>query len=294
VDAEQAPDPSLVAMAQGEIQIPGFVRLRMGRGFYMSVDAEERDERRPFWRTIRGAYVRADQVSTNEPPTHRGVVVGGAWQLPIGFVYRGGTRRLRRVAATQRFRNAGTLERHTPVVAAETLQRNGQDYIVTADGFIVRRNAIRLAEPSERPSEVGEDERWIDVDLSEQILVAYEGDRPVFVTTVSTGREGHDTPLGLFQIKSKHVSTTMDDLDAGEESYLIEDVPWTMYFEGNYAMHAAFWHSGFGRVRSHGCVNLAPADARWVFQWSLPMLPASWHGVFSERGRPGTWIRIRE
>lgn len=292
--AEAAPDPSLVAMASGEVQIPDFVRLRMGRGFYVSIDGEERSGRQTFIRTVRGAYVRDGQLSPNEPPEHRGVVLGGRWQLPVAFVYRGGTRRLRRVGASARFRNDGTVERHTPMIAADVLDRNGRAYVVGRDGSIVRRSAVRMAERVERPAEVGADERWIDVDLSEQVLVAYEGDEPVFVTTVSTGREGYETPVGIFRVRSKHVSTTMDDLDAGEESYLIEDVPWTMYFEGNYALHAAFWHSGFGRVRSHGCVNLAPADARWIFQWSGPTLPASWHGVFAERDRPGTWIRIRE
>ncbi len=122
--------------------------------------------------------------------------------------------------------------------------------------------------------------------------MAYEGDRPVFATTTSTGREGFETPTGLFRIQSKHVSTTMDDLTSEDDAYLIEDVPWTMYFEGNFAIHAAFWHQHFGRPRSHGCVNLAPADARWVFQWSGPEVPTSWHGVFADRTRAGTWIYV--
>ena len=146
----------------------------------------------------------------------------------------------------------------------------------------------------ERPGEIDAEDRWIHVSLSEQTLVAYEGSEPVFATSVSTGREGFETPTGLFRIQSKHVSTTMDDLHSKDEAYLIEDVPWTMYFEGNFALHAAFWHLSFGRVRSHGCVNLAPADARWLFQWSGPTLPASWHGVFARGDAPGTWIYITE
>jgi lipoprotein-anchoring transpeptidase ErfK/SrfK len=117
----------------------------------------------------------------------------------------------------------------------------------------------------------------------------------VFATLVSTGKPGHETPTGLYRIQSKHVSTTMDD-DASEDgAYSIEDVPWTMYFHGNYALHGAFWHYTFGRVRSHGCVNLAPADARWLFQWSSPTLPASWHGIFADpRQNPGTFVFIEE
>ncbi len=294
-EGEDAVDPSLVAAAQGTVSIPDFVRLRMRRGFYVSLDGEEEDAGRRFLRTVRGAFVRAEHLRPNEPPTHRGVVLGGRWQLPVAFVYRTGTHKLRRVPSTGRLEDLGVLERHTPFPVADRLTRQRRAYLVARDGYVVRRSSLRVAEAIERPDSVPPDARWVHVRLSEQTLVAYEGDRPVFATTVSTGRAGFETPTGLFRIQSKHVSTTMDDLNAGEESYLIEDVPWTMYFEGNYALHAAFWHEGFGRVRSHGCVNLAPTDARWIFQWSSPTLPAGWHGIFADqRARPGTWILITD
>lgn len=284
-------DPSLVAAARGQVEIPDFVRLRMGRGFYVSLDGIVTDQGRRFYRTIRGAFVRAERVLENEPPTHRGVVLGQHWQLPVAFVFRSGARRVRRTD-NGTFRNDGTIARHTAYPVGDTMQRGRHEYTVARGGYATRRSAVRIAEPTDRPTEIGTGERWIHVDLSEQTLVAYEDETPVFATTVSTGREGFETPTGLFRVRSKHVSTTMDDLNAGEESYLIEDVPWTMYFEGSYALHAAFWHHSFGRVRSHGCVNLAPADARWVFQWSTPTLPAAWHGMFADEAHVGTWIYI--
>ncbi|MEM9068033.1 MAG: L,D-transpeptidase [Myxococcota bacterium] len=292
--AEDAVDPSLVAAAQGTIEVPDYVRLRMGRGFYVSLDGEVTDEGRRFFRTVRGAYVRANTITGNEPPTHRGVVLGGRWQLPVAFVFRSGTHRLRRLPSSGRLRDLGVVERHTPFPIADRFTRARREYLVARDGYLVRRTSLRVASAIERPTEIPESDRWVHVNLKEQTLVAYEGDHAVFATTVSTGREGFDTPVGIFRIASKHVSTTMDDLNAGEESYLIEDVPWTMYFQGNFALHAAFWHHGFGRVRSHGCVNLAPADARWVFQWAGPVVPAGWHGIFAGDDRPGSWIVITE
>jgi len=293
---EGAGTDALAAAAHAEeldVEVPDFVRMRMRRGFYISIDEEQRDGTRRFFRTVRGAYVRADRVYPNEPPTHRGVVLGGSWDLPVGFVWRGGTHRLRR-RPDGRFRDTGTVDRHTALRVRDTLERHRQTYVVSNAGDVVRRSSVRLAERVDRPEGVTEDERWIHVDLSEQTLVAYEGDRPVFATTVSTGREGFETPTGIFRIKSKHVSTTMDDLH-GDEPYLIEDVPWTMYFEGNFALHAAFWHRSFGRVRSHGCVNLAPSDARWLFQWSGPSVPTSWHGVFSDRDeRRGSAVYVTD
>jgi hypothetical protein len=66
-----------------------------------------------------------------------------------------------------------------------------------------------------------------------------------------------------------------------------------MYFKGGYALHAAYWHDDFGRPRSHGCVNLAPIDARYVFLWSTPSVPEHWQATYAgESTEPGTTINI--
>ena len=278
-------------MVEAEPELPGILRMPMRRGFTASLDGEVVDAGRRFYRTVRGAFVRANRLHRRIPSTHRGVALGATWQLPVGFVWRGGTRRLRRRG--DRFLNAGTLERLTVVDVAETVARGRRTYVVDPEGFAANRRSVRLASPRERPEGVGVGERWVHVSLREQTLVAYEGERPVYTTSVSTGRDGFETPAGTFRIQSKHVSTTMDDLQS-DEPYQIEDVPWTLYFEGNYALHGAFWHAGFGRVRSHGCVNLAPADARWLFHWAGPVLPPGWHGVFASPERPGTVVHVTE
>ena len=84
------------------------------------------------------------------------------------------------------------------------------------------------------------------------------------------------------------------DGSAGEGNYSIQDVPWAMYFNDNFALHGAFWHHGFGRVRSHGCVNLGATDARWLFMWSTPYLPKGWHGVHAHEGSPGTTVVVHD
>jgi lipoprotein-anchoring transpeptidase ErfK/SrfK len=87
-------------------------------------------------------------------------------------------------------------------------------------------------------------------------------------------------------IYQKEVSATMDgDLEATADSYALRDVPFVQYFHQGYALHGAYWHDEFGKMRSHGCVNLAPADAAWLFEWTDPAVPADWHGVLNkERG----------
>ncbi len=84
----------------------------------------------------------------------------------------------------------------------------------------------------------------------------------------------------------------MDDDGASDGTYRIEDVPWVMYFEKSLALHGAFWHSGFGRERSHGCVNLTPHDARHLFMWAGPNLPEGWHGVRATKENPGTRVIV--
>ncbi|MCB9592036.1 MAG: L,D-transpeptidase [Sandaracinaceae bacterium] len=288
------PTPARAAATQEDVQ-PAVLRMRMQRGFYVSIDRLEVSEGRRFYRTIRGAYVPADAVVENQPSAMRGVTLGARWQLPMGFIYRGGVRSLSRAAVGGTLRLEAPLDRFTALpLSEEVIVRRGQRYRVEDRGRIVREDALRIARAIPRPAQIPANERWVHVNLAEQVLVAYEGDRPVFATMVSTGREGFSTPTGTFRIASKHVSATMDDPNAGEEAYSIEDVPWTMYFEGSYALHAAFWHDRFGHPRSHGCVNLAPTDARWVFMFTTPELPPGLHGMSATRAARGTWVHITQ
>ncbi len=108
-------------------------------------------------------------------------------------------------------------------------------------------------------SEIGEG-RWIDVDLSEQLLTAYEGRTPVWTTLISTGLPQTPTVVGQFRI---WIKLRYDDM-AGP-GYYIEDVPFVMYFYHGYGLHGAPWHNNFGHPMSHGCVNLPVPEAEWLF-----------------------------
>jgi lipoprotein-anchoring transpeptidase ErfK/SrfK len=80
--------------------------------------------------------------------------------------------------------------------------------------------------------------------------------------------------------------------DPGDpKTFWIQDVPWTMYFEGPFAIHASFWHDDLGRPKSGGCVNLSPKDARAIFEWSGPALPDGWQGV-AHGGPNGPGARV--
>jgi hypothetical protein len=229
------------------------------------------------------------------PPAAPGVVLDSATDLPIAIAPRAGAKLLARDVATGALQPIATALPRFAVVplGAARADLGGRSYRATRDGEFVSEPQFRIAERTTRPPLVPKTARWIHVNLEQQTLVAYEGSRAVFATLVSSGKEGFETPRGLFRIFAKHVSATMDGLAGNDDAYSIEDVPWTMYFQGNYALHAAFWHDKFGTVHSHGCVNMAPADAHWLFRWSTPVLPSGWHGVIADNHtNAGTFVFV--
>jgi lipoprotein-anchoring transpeptidase ErfK/SrfK len=106
-------------------------------------------------------------------------------------------------------------------------------------------------------------ERWIDVDISSQRVIAYEGNTPVGTFIVSTGTAAHPTVLGRFRIYVKYL---YDDM-AGP-GYYLPNVPYTMYFYEGYGLHGTYWHHNFGTPMSHGCINMWTSDAAWLFSWA--------------------------
>jgi len=117
--------------------------------------------------------------------------------------------------------------------------------------------------PDDPVAVVDTDERWIDIDLGNQMLYAYDGDELVGSFVVSTGTYLHPTVTGQYKIYVKYTYTDM----RGDDYYL-PDVPYTMYFYEGYGIHGTYWHSNFGTPMSHGCVNMITSDAQWLFNWA--------------------------
>ena len=106
-------------------------------------------------------------------------------------------------------------------------------------------------------------DRWIDIDLSTQMLYAYEGDTVVNSFLISSGRANTPTVTGQFAVYVKY-----EYADMSGPGYYLPDVPFTMYFYQDYGIHAATWHNNFGTPMSHGCINMRLEDAEWIFNWS--------------------------
>ena len=293
----------------------GSMSRRMVRGFYLALDKDMTAGGAKWWKTTGGLIAPYDRVYVQKLLTE----FKGIWlteSAATADVPDGGTLKAVKGAsfAMRKTFKFSLSEDHKKAIQVLEIPRltgsrltgesatvGGVVYDETTDGLWVKANETVKVKPNPPPSDLQRDEKWIDVNLETQTLVAFEGDKPVYATLVSTGKKNtedpekdHATPTGTFRIREKHVAATMDGDVASDGPYSIEDVPWIMYFSGSYALHGAFWHADFGRMRSHGCVNLSPNDARELFGWTEPRLPTGWHAVWASADKPGTRVIVHD
>jgi hypothetical protein len=140
---------------------------------------------------------------------------------------------------------------------------------------------------------VPENRKRIEVRVAEQMLIAYEDQQPVFITQCSTGDQSSNpnwhTPEGGYLTFYKRASRHMAAGNLAYGDYDLPGVPWVCYLTiYGIAIHGTYWHNDFGRPRSHGCVNLLPDAAKWVYRWTMPEVPAH----FQLKYKPGHGTRV--
>jgi len=154
--------------------------------------------------------------------------------------------------------------------------RIGERYGAYGDLFVADARAFRpLSEEDAAPinPEVDPKDKKVVVNVSDQVLSCLEGDNEVYFCRVSSGVGDHSTPPGEHITWRKMISTHMagGTVSAG---YDTPGIGWTTLFSGaGVAIHSTFWHNDFGAKRSHGCVNVLPEDAQWIFRWTNPEVP---------------------
>lgn len=154
----------------------------------------------------------------------------------------------------------------------EVVADNGWTYYLVGPDQWVRQIYMTVIKPTQRPAEVTG--RWMAVDLFEQSLVAYDGNRPVFATLISTGLPGTETNRGLFEVWARLEVDGMSGATGAPNAYALQSVPWVQYFDGGISLHGTYWHDTFGYRRSRGCVNLSISDARWTYDFFTPTVEA--------------------
>jgi lipoprotein-anchoring transpeptidase ErfK/SrfK len=262
------------------------------------VKAFEHEGRR-YGLTTELELVPLDRLAPVEPSAFHGVVLDAKTPLPVVFV-RSKRAKLHEKSPTGGFLVKRALDhREALSLTGESIKAGGMRYLATRAGDYVRdQDVLRIDARKKLPVWAKGERTWIHVSLRDQTLVAYVGDRPVYATLVSTGlgrsvdgKESLETPVGRFLIHTKHVSASMSGDELGD-AFDLGEVPYVQYFSEGYALHAAYWHDSFGTPRSHGCINLSPSDARYLFHYSDPPVPRGFHGAFSLR--EGTLLEITE
>lgn len=289
----RAPMPT--APADRPPEVPAVVKEYMNAGFYVTKAGEEIKSERRFLRTTRGSYARKYQLGQKEAAKFRGKLVDETQPLPIHFIRREMPLMKREAANSDVLvKTDDAPPRLATWKFVRKLHVGTVEYFEDADGLLMRAYAVGEAHKIKRPPGIGQEDHWVHVDLSEQTLVAYIGDVPVFATLVSTGKTPGMTPVGVHRVQIKHIATSMRDQPIEDEAYSIDDVPWTQYFAGSVALHGAFWHAGFGIERSHGCVNLSTSDARWLFGFTEPQVPTGWQAIAPSGNAKGSAVVVTE
>lgn len=342
------------------------VRRKTGLSFVAAFDTVDEAVHRPFAVTVDMRLLPISKLKPDSASPFHGLEITDKMPLPFAWVNKTGVTTYKLIKGKDEVRAAEAIPRRAlvPLSGNARMKAGGRFYQTARDKTVwLRADDIGVVDkPAIFPEFAEKGERWIDVSITEQVLVLYEGKKPVYATLVSTGRDKLGDPKetlstlrGTFRLQSKHIAAAMDSeenssvsggsrghatklsanaaetserlkkaeassaslsaedkrrlaninkgrdpeygitMRRGSSDFELRDVPWIQYFAAGFALHGAYWHDVFGIARSHGCINLAPIDARYVFQWTDPPVPKGWHGinVGADMGQ-GTGVVVRE
>jgi hypothetical protein len=242
----------------------------VGNGFlYVTIHGQVEANGQTWYEINRGQYVIADDLRLVDTPEFHGVEVTVQPERPFGWIVQEVTPS-DEPDGEPNPENA-KLERFTFFQVFDAVAGD-EDWIwyQIGGGRWIRQTYVSLIDVNAPPDDIGDNEYWVEVDLYEQTFAAYEGSRMVYAGLVSSGLNRWPTYEGLFQVFSRHLQIRMSGAEGQVDYYNIEDVPYTMYFDrtNEIALHGAYWHDRYGYKHSHGCVNMPPRDAEWIYYWS--------------------------
>jgi lipoprotein-anchoring transpeptidase ErfK/SrfK len=133
------------------------------------------------------------------------------------------------------------------------------------------------------------DAKRIEVRIRDQVVIAYEAEKPVFMSKVATGavfkNGNYSTPFGSYRTSHKRPTRHMASGNLAYNGFDLPGIPWICYFTKNgISFHGTYWHNDYGRPRSHGCVNMSPQAAKWIYLWTVPIVPSNQIDVFEKFG----------
>ena len=216
-----------------------------------------------------GEFVHGNDLTEVEATDFRGVEVTSQPENPFGWVVQKVVPS--REPAGEPDPLLAELPRFTVLEFYDAvLADDGWIWYDIGGGLWVRQTFLSIVDVSARPEGVGPNDFWTEVDLYEQTFAAYEGDRLVYASLISSGLNRWPTREGLFQVSTRLDEYKMSGAEGQVDYYFLEDIPYIMYFDefNGIALHGTYWHDRFGYKHSHGCVNMSILDAEWTYNWS--------------------------
>ena len=256
-----SPEDAELGEVVRETQRPGLV--------YYSFDDSRMYNNKRYYMIEPGAWMRPDEVNASVAvPDHVGLELIGTPKNHFGFTLYPLESQLSPGISGEA--SGKSYERFGVVQVYDWQEAEGEMWLMIGPDEWLNGAEVAVVYPTAQPPEGVTNGRWIEVNLYEQTIAVYQDNHMVFATLASTGQWGWWTQPGLFQIYEKKETTHMRGAFEADFSdfYFLEDVPWTMYFDQLRALHGAYWHNAFGQPRTHGCVNLSPGDALWLYNWS--------------------------
>ncbi len=256
--------------------------LPIGETLYVAYENVSYYEGNPYVYNERGEWIRASPTNYS---SFQGLLFDRLPENDFGWIVDLANPR-REPSYTASFVNENLI-RETIVQVYDQVEAEGITWYMIGLGKWVERRVIRVVSPRLSPPEGIENGRWIEINLYEQTLTVYENNRLIFATLIGSGYDPYYTQPGLFQIQEKiELETMTGAFETGKvDYYLLENVPWTMYYDGPRALHGAYWRALFGYELSHGCVNQSIADAHWLFDWAIV---GDWVYVWDPSGKTPT------
>ncbi len=243
-----------------------------------------------------GGFVRADDLEAALGTDFQGLEIEKEDDLPVAYVVRRGVRKWKMDGA------AAIKEEEIPYHTRLTLTGRfrtvqGLRFWATSnDEWVRHKDVTVIRRRHEFPEFATGEQKWIDISIVTGTAVAYEGQKPVYATLVSVGRDRRGDPKttasteqGTFRVVRKQITQrAADSPDAP-----LHDAPWALQLDSGDWIHASPAHDRFGIEHTDGNIEVSPKDGRYLFNWSTPSVPEGWHGVVVDPAEETTIVQIR-
>jgi lipoprotein-anchoring transpeptidase ErfK/SrfK len=230
---------------------------------YLAYDQTQSVDGKTYVHLTDGGWMPEVSLNPVSITTFSGLIISKLPTQPFGWVIRD----VEGWTGTTANTSSGMVHKRYEVVSVLE-QQDGFARLDSNDWVpLVDLALIDLTEIADTPSSSC---RRVDINLASQILVVFEKCQLVFATLISSAKAPAITPEGTYTIfyKEEKLPLFANERVATSENFYLADVPWLMFFHENWAIHGAYWHDHFGEPWSHGCINVSPYDALWLYNWS--------------------------